>query len=310
VLALSPTLLSCRRGDRARGLDPAGAGAITAAMVLLVYGITQVPQAGWISPQTIGLLAVSVGLIALFAVVEARSPAPLLPLRILRSRTLVAGNVIMLVAGLAVDGMLFVLTLYAQQVLGYSAVQFGLALTVMTIASIGGSYLAQHVVTRIGPRPVAATGLALIAGSCLLLTRISVGGTFVGDLLPGLLLFGLGMGVTFVAGSVASLTDVPERDSGVASGLQNTSFTLGTALGVAVLSTIATARTERLLASHHVTPAALTGGYQAAFGAAAVVAGMGLVIVLITTGGRPSRPVHTSRGQEDVMSEFDNRSGA
>jgi MFS family permease len=266
-------------------------------MVLLVYTITQVPQAGWISWQTIALLGASAALIALFAVVEARSPAPLLPLRILRSHTLVAGNLIMLVAGLAVDGMLFILTLYAQQVLGYSAVQFGLALTVMTVASIGGSYAAQHVVTRVGFRPVAGVGLALIAGGCLLLTGISVDGTFVGDLLPGLLLFGLGMGATFVAGSIASLTDVPERDSGVASGLQNTSFTLGTALGVAIMSTIATARTEKLLAGHRVARAAFTAGYQSAFGAAAVVVVVGLVAALITSGWRPVSALTRTAGR-------------
>jgi EmrB/QacA subfamily drug resistance transporter len=283
VLALSPVLLRERRElARARAFDPAGAATITVALVLLVYAITQVPRVGWGSWQTIVALAASAALIALFAVVETRSAAPLLPLRILRSRTLVGGNAVLLIAGLAVDGMLFILTLYAQQVLGYSAVRFGLALAVMTLASIVGSYAAQHVVTKTGFRPVAAAGMVLIGLGCLLLTGVSADGTFLGDLFPGLLVFGLGMGAAFVAGSIASFAGVGERDSGVASGLQSTSFTVGTALGVAILSTVATARTNALLANpgHAARETALTAGYRSAFGAAVAVAVVGLVAAL------------------------------
>jgi Na+/melibiose symporter-like transporter len=151
---------------RRRTFDPAGAATITAALVSLVYAITQVPKAGWGSGQTIGLLVTAAALVGLFAVIEARSAAPLIPLRILRSRTLIGGNVIMLIAGLAVDGMLFILTLYAQQVLGYSALQFGLALAVMTLASVVSAYAAQRLVTRTGFLPVGGTGLVLTRAGC------------------------------------------------------------------------------------------------------------------------------------------------
>jgi MFS family permease len=288
VLALSPVLLRDSR-DRARdrAFDAAGALTITAALVILVYAITQVPDVGWASVQTIGPLAASAALIGLFAVVETRAIAPLLPLRVLRSRALIGGNVIMLIAGLAVDGMLFTLTLYAQLVLGYSAVQFGLTLMVMTLASIAGSYGAQYVVTRLGFRPVAAAGLTLIGAGCLLLSHVSVNGTFVADLLPGLLIFGVGMGAAFVSGSIASFAGVEQRDAGVASGLQNTSFTVGTALGVAILSTVATARTAHLgnSAAHDV---ALTAGYRSAFTAAVVVVAAGLVAAMTLSHTRSS----------------------
>jgi EmrB/QacA subfamily drug resistance transporter len=292
VLALSPMMLpdTRERRDRparVRAFDPAGAATITAAVAVLVYAITQVPQTGWLSPPTIGLLAVAAMLVTVFAVVESRSPVPLLPLRILRNRPLVAGNLLMLVAGLAVDGMLFTLTLYTQQVLAYTAVQFGLALVVMTVASIGGSYAAQHVATKAGPRPVAGAGLGLIAAGCLLLTQVSANGTFLADLFPGLVAFGLGMGATFVAGSIASFTGIADGDSGVAAGLQNTSFTLGTAIGVAVMATVATARTASLPAAHD-QPAALTAGYQTAFAAAAAAALLCLVAVPLLSGRNPT----------------------
>jgi Na+/melibiose symporter-like transporter len=224
----------------------------------------------------------------LFTAVESRTPAPLLPLRILRNRAVVAGNVIMLVAGLAVDGMLFILTLYAQQVLDYTAVQFGLALVVMTSASIGGSYAAQDIVTKAGPRPVAAAGLGLIATGCLLLAHISADGTFFADLFPGLLVFGLGIGATFVAGSISSFAGVTENDSGVASGLQNTSFTLGTALGVAVMATVATTAPTTSLPGGQDQPAALTAGYQTAFGVAAAATLLCLVAALVLTRRKPT----------------------
>jgi EmrB/QacA subfamily drug resistance transporter len=288
VLALSPVLLRDSR-DRARdrAFDAAGAATITAALVILVYAITQVPDAGWASAQTILLVAGSAALIALFAVVETRTIAPLLPLRILRSRALIGGNIIMLVAGLAVDGMLFTLTLYAQQVLGYSAVQFGLTLMVMTVASIAGSYGAQHVVTKTGFRPVAAASLTLIGAGCVLLSHVSVDGTFLADLLPGLLVFGVGMGGAFVSGSIASFAGVEQRDTGAASGLQNTSFTVGTALGVAILSTVATARTADL-ADSAAQDVALTAGYRSAFTAAVVVIIAGLVAAMTLSHTRSS----------------------
>jgi EmrB/QacA subfamily drug resistance transporter len=290
VLAVSPVLLrEGRDHTRERAFDPAGAVTITAALVLLVYAITLAPEAGWASVKTVSLLVASAALIGLFVIIEARSAAPLLPLRLFRSRIVVGGNLVMLTAGMAVDGMLFIVTLYAQGILGYSAVQFGLAMAVMTVTSIAGTYVAQHAVTRIGFRAVAAAGMVLLGASCLVLTRMSVEGSFLGDLFVGLLVFGLGMGAAFVAGTIAALTGVAQRDSGVASGLQNTSFSIGTALGVAVLSTVAVARTNEVLTrsgGQAPSPFALTEGYQCAFLAGGVVTALGVGAAL-TLLGRP-----------------------
>jgi EmrB/QacA subfamily drug resistance transporter len=302
MLALSPVLLkeSADPGRR-RSLDPAGTIAITGAMMLLVYAVTQAPQAGWASAQTIWLLIGAVVLVAVFCLIEARITAPLLPLRMFRSRTLVGGNLVMIAAGMAVDGMLFTLTLYTQQVLNYSAIHFGLVMTVMTITSVAGSYLAQRAVTKVGFRPVAAAGMVFLAVSCLLLSNIAVNGTFLGDLFLPLLIFGLGMGASFVAGSIASLSGVAPADSGVAAGLQNTSFNIGTALGVAILSTVAATHTGNLLAGPDKpsTPVALTEGYESGFVAALVIVVLGLVASLTILGRRDRSPdvaVSTSAG--------------
>ena len=262
VLILAPLLLN-RDRRRSGSFDLAGVATLTFAAVALVAAISEVPRTGWASPRTIGLLVASVILVSVFIAVEVRAVAPALPPRILRSQVIAGGNLIMLVAGMAVDGMLFTLTLYSQRVLGYSAVQFGLALTVMTVISVVGSHAAQRVVGSRGPRPVAAAGMLLIGGGCLLFTGVSPDGTFAADLLPGLVLFGFGMGGAFVAGSIASLTGVAAEDSGVASALQNTSFTFGTALGVAVTAT-----------------AAAAGGYPAAFTTLAAVTAAGVAVSL------------------------------
>jgi EmrB/QacA subfamily drug resistance transporter len=282
VLALGPLLLPSGRHPTARReLDAAGAVAITAALMLLIYAITRIPATGWLSLLTLGPLTVAAALMAVFVVTESRSAAPLLPLRILRSPTLVHGNIVLVVAGFAVDGMLLILTLYCQQVLGYTAIQFGLAVSVMTLASLGGSYGAQRAISRYDVRPVAVTGVMLIAGGCGLFARLPVNGAFLPDLFPGLLVFGLGMGAAFVSGSVASLANVTDSDSGVAAGLQNTSFTLGTALGVAVLSTVAAARS-----GPSTDAAALVAGYRLAFAAAAFAPLVGLLAAAV---GRPAR---------------------
>jgi EmrB/QacA subfamily drug resistance transporter len=291
MLAASPILLreGRRRGHR-RALDPVGAVCITAALVLLVYAITQAPQARWTSTQTIGLLVAAAVLMASFGFTEARSAAPLLRLRMLRSRALVGGNLVVLAAGMCIDGMLFTFTLYAQQVLGYSAIQFGLTVAVATVTSIAGSYVAQRTVTKAGFRSVATVGMMLLGVSFLLLSRIPVHGPGRGDLFVGLLLFGLGIGSSFVAGSIASLSDVVEQDSGVAAGLQNTSSNIGTALGVAILSTVASARTAHLTGPH-VPPRliVLTEGYHAAFVAGAVIAVLGSATALTLLSPPPCR---------------------
>jgi EmrB/QacA subfamily drug resistance transporter len=281
VVALSPALLrESRDRERARGLDLAGAITITGALVLLVYAVVEAPEAGWADAQTVGLLALSAVLIALFAVVESRSAAPLAPLRIFRSRALVGGNLVLLALGMAAFGMPFILTQYAQQVLGYSPVEFGLGSVVMPVAAAVGSATGQALVTRTGFRSVAAVSLALTGAGCALLTQVSVGGSYLGDIFLGLLVFGPGLGAGYVAASVASLTGVAEAEAGLAAGLNNTSFQIGGAVGVAILSTVAVSQ-----ADGPDPLAALTEGSQSAFAAAIAFSVLGLLAAVALLGG-------------------------
>jgi MFS family permease len=178
ILVLCPLLVrESRPRARSRRFDVAGAVTISAALVLLLVGVTQAPDVGWAHPRTLILLTVAAALVALFGLIEARSADPLAPPRIFRMRTLLAGNAMIFAVGMAVDGMLFPLTLYAQQVLGFSALQFGLASAVMTVMSIAGALAGQALVTRIGMRPVAVAAMILILTGSLLLIPVSVGGT-------------------------------------------------------------------------------------------------------------------------------------
>jgi EmrB/QacA subfamily drug resistance transporter len=289
ALALSPVLLRESRATLARRTyDPAGALTITGALALLVYAIVEAPNKGWGDPQTIGLLAGSAVLLGAFVLIESRQQAPLVPLRIFRSRTIVGANAVMLVFGTLPYGLGFVLTLYAQQVLGYSAVRFGLTSLVFPAMAAIGSVVGQAIVLRVGFRPVAAVGMALMGGGALLLTQVSVGGSYFGDIFFGLLLFGPGVGLAFVTASIAALAGVSERESGLASGLSNTSFQIGAALGVALVTTVSVTRTEDYLAANSGADrlVALTEGFQSAFLAVAILAGIGVVLAL-TLLGRP-----------------------
>jgi predicted MFS family arabinose efflux permease len=231
------------------------------------------------------VLALSAVLIALFAGIEARSAAPLVPLRIFRSRALVGGNLVLLALGMVAFGMPFILTQYAQQVLGYSAVEFGLSSAVMPVMAAVGSVAGQAIVTKTGFRPIAAAGMILAAVSCALLTQVSVDGSYFDDIFLGLLIFGPGLGAAFVASSIATLAGVAEAESGLASGLNNTSFQIGSALGVAILSTVAVSQAEGAEPL-----AALTEGFQSAFAAAVVFPALGLLVALLLL-GRVRRPL-------------------
>jgi len=221
-----------------------------------------------------------------------RHPAPLMPLRILRSRTLVGANVVMLFFATVAFGMPFILTLYAQQVLGYSAVKFGLTSVVFPAMAAVGSIVGQAVVLRIGFRPVAAVGLALMGAGSLLLTQVSVDGSYFGDIFFALLLFGPGIGLAFVTATVAALAGVPERDSGLASGLSNTAFQTGAAIGTAIVATVSVSQTEDYLAANAGADrlVALTEGFQAAFLAAGVLAAIGAALALLLLRPRSPEP--------------------
>jgi predicted MFS family arabinose efflux permease len=280
VMALSPVLLRESRDlGRRRRFDVAGGLTITAALVALVYAVVEAPEAGWADGQTLGLLALSAVLLGLFAGIEARSAAPLAPLRMFRSRALVGGNLVLFSLGMLAFGMPFILTQYAQQVLDWSPVEFGLGSVVMPVMAAIGSAAGQAIATRGGIRWIVTVSMLLTATGCLLLTQVSVGGSYLGDVFFGLLVFGPGLGAGYVAGSIASLAGVAETEAGLASGLNNTSFQIGGAVGVAILSTVAVSEAEGTGPL-----AALTNGYQAAFTTAIAFAGVGLLTALLLLG--------------------------
>ena len=291
ALALSPRLLRESRGAPARrSYDPAGALTITGALVLLVYALVKAPDVGWGDVRTILPFAGSAVVLAAFTLIESRHPVPLVPLRFLRSRTIVGANLVMLAFGTLAFGMPFILTLYAQQVLGYSAVKFGLSSVVLPVGAAVGSIVGQAAVLKVGFRPVAATGMALMGAGSLLLTQVSVGGGYFGDIFFGLLVFGPGVGLAFVAATVATLAGVAEHESGLASGLSNTAFQVGTALGVAITTTVAVSRSgDYLAANGGANPlVVLNEGFQSAFAACVVLGGIGAALALLLL-GRPRK---------------------
>jgi EmrB/QacA subfamily drug resistance transporter len=291
ALALSPVLLrESRAALTRRSYDPAGALTITGALVLLVYAVVQAPQVGWGDAATILPLAGSAVLVAAFALIESRHPAPLVPLRILRIRTLAGADALTVLLGTVAVGMPFVLTLYAQQVLRYSALKFGVGSVVLAVAVTVGAIAGQGAVLKAGFRPVAATGMTLMIGGSLVLTQVTAGGGYFPDIFFGLLLCGLGIGLAFVTVTVGALTGVAEHEAGLASGLSNTALQIGTALGVAIVTTVAVSRSNDYLAAHsRANPlAAATAGYQAAFVACAVLAAIGLALALLLL-GRPRK---------------------
>jgi len=291
ALALSPVLLRESRATTAtRSYDPAGALTITGALVLLVYALVEAPETGWGSLQTILLVAGSAGLLAAFALIESRHRAPLVPLRFLRSRTLVGANAVMLLLGALAFAVPFILTLYAQQVLGYSAVKFGLGTAVLAVTVTVGAIVGQAAVLKVGFRPIAVAGLTLIGAGSLLLTQVSVGGSYFGDIFFGLVVVGPGIGLGFVTATVAALAGVAEQEAGLASGLSNTAIQIGGALGVAIVTTVAVSRSEDYLAANDGTDplVVLNEGFQSAFLACVVLAGIGVALALLLL-GRPRK---------------------
>ena len=289
AFVLCPYLLDESRNATARrSFDPAGALTITAALGLLVYAVVEAPTRGWHNSWTIGLLAGSVALFGWFVLIESRHRAPLVRLGIFRSRTLVGANSVMLVFGAIVYGLPFILTLYSQQVLGDSAVRFGLTSIIFPIGAALGSISGQALTLKRGFRTVAAAGLALMAVGAFLLAHVSVDGTYFGDIFFGLLVFGPGVGLTFVTASIAALAGVDDDEAGLASGLSNTSFQIGAALGVATVATVSLTRTNEFFAAdpHATKLLGLTEGFQSAFLACSLIAAAGAAIALALLGNQ------------------------
>jgi EmrB/QacA subfamily drug resistance transporter len=279
-LALAPVLLSESRDARVKTFDLPGAALVTGGLVTLVYAITQANSNGWGSLETIGLFVAALVVLAIFAVWEARNSEPLVPARIFRLRTVVGANVAGLILGTAIFAMFLMLTLYMQQVLHYSAMKTGVAYLAVAGTAIFWSALAAQLVTRVGVKPVLVGGMAALSAGLIYFTQVSPNGSYVGDLLPGFLLIAVGLGFCFVPISIAALAGVEPAEAGLASGLINMSQQIGGALGIAVLSAIATSTTHSSIVSGTVRDVALTDGFQAAFTAAAGVALAGILVAL------------------------------
>jgi predicted MFS family arabinose efflux permease len=280
-------------------LDGAGAVAVTASLMLAVYAIVNGNQVGWTTARTLGLLTVAGLLFASFVVLEARTPAPLVPLGLFRRRNLSTANVVGILWAAAMFAWFFLSALYLQLVLGYSPLQVGLcflpANVIMAVLSLG---LSAKLVLRFGIRVPLASGLLLAAAGLALFARAPVDGAFVADVLPSMILLGLGAGMAFNPLLLAAMSDVEPNDAGLASGLVNTSFMMGGALGLAILASVAASRSEALLASGDSHLTALTGGYQAAFLIGAVFAAAAAVLAAVVlrraTGSAPAKPGQTA----------------
>jgi EmrB/QacA subfamily drug resistance transporter len=294
VIGVTPLLIRESKAQLDhRHFDVSGAVSITGGLMLLVYAMTRATQIGWGSAETIALLVASAGLILAFLVIETRSKAPLLPLRIFQNRTLSAANVTGLLLGAALFSQFFLLTLYMQEVLHYSAKQTGVAYLTLTLSIIVFAGVAQSLVTRVGIRRVLPVGLALSAGGLVMFTQLPVDGHYFWDLFPAFLVSGIGLALSFVPMTIAALVGVDESDAGIASGLINTTQQVGGAIGLAAATTIATTFTSRYVDSHvgsSVTdPAALNHGFQIAFWVLAAIAAAASVLaaIMIEPGTEP-----------------------
>ncbi len=277
---LTPFLLTESRDAHVTTFDVPGAVLVTGGLSSLVYAITQAGQQGWLAGRTLAFFAASLMLLAGFGAWERRHPEPLMRFGILRTRTVTGANVAGFILGTATFSMFLMLTLYMQQVLGYSAMKTGVAYLAVAGTAILWSAVAAQVVTRVGVKPALVVGMIALTSGVLYFTQVSVGGSYVADLLPGFLLIGLGLGFSFVPISIAALAGVQAAEAGLASGLINTSQQIGGALGIAALSTIATSRTDDAVAGGSALPAALVDGFTGAFVAGAIIAGLGIVAAL------------------------------
>ena len=268
-----------RNPGATRNFDLAGALTATIGLSLLVLGIVRTDVTGWGSAQALGLIAGGLVLLAVFVAIEGKlATAPLMPLRIYRSRTLSAANVVVLMVGAAVFAMWFFLSLYLQQVLGYSPIRAGLAFLPMTLCIIAFSTLASRGVQRFGARSLLVVGMLAQTAGLLLFTGISPHGTYLGDVLAPSLLVATGIGLAFVPVTICAVAGVAPHEAGLASGLVNTSRLFGGALGLAILAALATSQTNRDLHHGVAVHTALTNGFQLAFVVAGAFAAVGAVV--------------------------------
>jgi len=289
-------------GDRPAGarrrFDAPGAVLVTGGMLLLVFALIKAPDVGWASGRTIGSLAGAAAILAVFLVNEQRSRDPLMPLSIFRVKGLAAADATQMIAYAGFLSMFFFLTLYMQHVLHWSPIQAGAAYLPVTVFLGLAATISPMLFARVGTRPVIVTGALLAAGGIYYLSRVPVHGSYLADLFPGLVLMALGLGSIVVGATVAANAGVPANQAGLAAGLLNTSAQLGTALGLAIFSALATARTNHLFAAHAAQPDALTSGYARALLASSISLAAAALIAVLTTNSRGEEP------QEQPAAEF------
>ncbi len=290
---LAPRLLAESRDEhRARHFDLAGAVTVTAGLALGVYALVDANRAGWTSTQTLLLGGIALALLAAFVAVEERSRQPLVPFGIFRLRTLRGSNVVGLLIGMALFSMFFFITLYLQNVLGYSALKTGIAYLPLAVSIILSAGVASQLVTRVGFKPTLTTGLGLVAVALLWFSQISEHGSYLGDVLGPSVLAGIGLGLSFVPVTIGAVTGTRDDEAGLASGLINTSQQVGGALGLAILVSIANSRTAEFMPGD--PKLALTEGFQTAFLVGAGFAILATVLATVLISSRDSREAVTA----------------
>jgi EmrB/QacA subfamily drug resistance transporter len=281
ALVLAPRFVRESRSDREHSHDIAGAVAITSGLALLVYGVSEAPSHGWGSAWTISRLTVAVVLLVAFLVIESRAKDPLMPFRIFGVRTVAGANVAGLLLGAVIFANFFLLTLYVQQVLGWSALRTGLTFAATAGTAVLWAGLAQALVTKLGPKPVMAVGFVAMIAGMVWYAQIPVHASFASDLLPGYLLVGFALPFSFIPVSIAALAGVEAHEAGLASGLINTAQQIGGAIGVAVTSSISISHFRHLVQQGERFPEAFTSGTQWAFWLTVGIAVFGLVATLV-----------------------------
>jgi EmrB/QacA subfamily drug resistance transporter len=286
AFALSPILLRESKDAHGQSHDIPGAMLVTSGLLLFVLGITQGRQWEWLSAATIGVFAASAVLLLAFVVWEQRQKEPLVPFSIFRLQTLTAANVAGFIMGTAMFSMFLMLTLYMQQVLGYSPIETGLAYLAVAGTAVIWANFAAVAVNKVGVKPALILGMSLLTIGLVYFTQVSVGGSYWADLFPGFLVLGVAIPFAFVPITIAALAGTKPQEAGLASGLINTSQQIGGAVGIAILSTIAVSTTDDKLAEGTAVPTALTDGFVNAFWVGAVIAFVGLLVSIFMVRGR------------------------
>jgi len=295
ALLLSPVLLTESRDAHGQGHDVPGAVLVTAGLSMLVLGVTQGQQWGWGSARTIGVFVASAVLLLAFLGWEQRQRDPLVPLSIFRLQTLTAANVAGFVMGTVLFSMFLMLTLYMQQVLGFSPLKTGVGYLAVAGTAVIWANVAAMAVNRVGVKPALILGMSLLTLGLLYFTQVSVDGSYWADLFPGFLILGVGIPFAFVPITIAALAGTKPEEAGLASGLINTSQQIGGAVGIAVLSTIAVTTTDNATGQGTALPTALTHGFVNAFWAGAAIAFVGVLVSIFLVRGRDLAPSEAAR---------------